>query len=165
MSLGLKNIHISANGKAIVKGVWLEIKPGRVHAIMGPNGSGKSTLANALMGHPKYQITEGQILIDKQDLTSLAPDKRARAGLFLSLQHPPEIPGVTVANFLRLARQALTGESTGPLEFHRELLEQMKTFRMDPEFAKRQVHVGFSGGEKNAWRFSSSRCCARATRF
>lgn len=148
MSLSIKNLHISAADKAIVQGVSLELPPGQVHAIMGPNGSGKSTLANALMGHPKYTITTGEILLEGENITALSPDKRARLGLFLSMQHPPEIPGVNVANFLRLSKQALTGKPVNHLEFHEELNQKLQELKMDPEFIRRHVHTGFSGGEK-----------------
>jgi len=148
MSLELKNLHISASGKEIVKGLNLKIKPCEVHALMGPNGSGKSTLANALMGHPKYKITQGQIFLGGHNITNESPDKRAKRGLFLSMQHLPEIPGVTLANFLRLATAARAGKNQSPLTFHKELLDQMKKLRIDPEFAKRYLNTGFSGGEK-----------------
>lgn len=146
--LVLKNLYVSADEKPIVRGVDLAVLPGQVVALMGPNGSGKSTLANAIMGHPKYQITKGKILLEGDDITALPPHKRARAGLFLSLQHPPEIPGVNVANFLRLAKQALTGTTINPLEFHEGLNRQVAALKMDPEFIRRHVHAGFSGGEK-----------------
>ncbi|MBI2443787.1 MAG: Fe-S cluster assembly ATPase SufC [Candidatus Magasanikbacteria bacterium] len=148
MSLDIQNLAIAVADKKIVHGVSLEIKPGEVHTIMGPNGSGKSTLANALLGHPKYTITEGQILLDGKEITKDSPDKRARAGLFLSMQHPPEIPGVSVANFLRLAVGAVSGNPQNPLTFFPELTKQMAGLGIDPEFAKRHVHGGFSGGEK-----------------
>ncbi len=148
MSLELKNIHISVGDKAIVTGLDIIIKPGEVHVIMGPNGSGKSTLANAVMGHPKYTITKGKIIVDKKDVTKESPDKKSKAGLFLSMQYPPEIPGVTVANFLRLATKSHTGKNINPVLFHKELVAKLAEFKMNPDFAKRYLNTGFSGGEK-----------------
>ena len=148
MPLELKNLHISVDAKEIIHGVSLIVPPGEVHAIMGPNGSGKSTLANTLMGHPKYQITKGKIKLDTLDITNLAPDKRARAGLFLSMQYPPEIPGVSIANFLRLSAGAMRGQNQNPITFHKELNNQMKDLGIDPSFAGRHINLGFSGGER-----------------
>ena len=148
MTLKINNLHISVENKKIVQGVTLEIKPSEVHVIMGPNGSGKSTLANTLMGHPRYEITAGTIKLDNEDLSALPPDKRAKLGLFLSPQYPPEVAGVTVANFLRAAAGSLRSKNLKPLEFHRELLQTITELGLDPEFAKRHLHVGFSGGEK-----------------
>ncbi len=148
MSLQIQNLHVSVEDKSIVKGLNLQIKPGEVHAIMGPNGSGKSTLANTLLGHPKYTITHGKILVDATDVTEMSTDEKAKHGLFLSMQYPPEIEGVTITNFLRLAYNALKGTAVNPLEFHRKLVEKMKTFGVDPSFATRYVNTGFSGGEK-----------------
>lgn len=148
MPLQIKNFSVAVKDKAIVHGIDLTINPGTIHAIMGPNGSGKSTLTNALMGHPKYTVTGGQVAIGGQDITTLTPDKKAGAGLFLSMQYPPEIPGVSVANFLRLAKRSLTGQDINPLVFHQELTKQMTALGIDPAFARRHLHLGFSGGEK-----------------
>ena len=148
MSLHIQNLHVSVEATPIVKGLNLEINPGEVHAIMGPNGSGKSTLANTLLAHPKYTITDGKIFVDSVDVTEMSTDDKAKHGLFLSMQYPPEIEGVTISNFLRLAYNALKGSAVNPLEFHRKLIEKMKEFGMDPSFATRYVNSGFSGGEK-----------------
>jgi len=148
MSLNIQNVHISVEGEEITKGINLEIQPGEVHAVMGPNGSGKSTFANTLMGHPKYQVTRGAIVLDGEDITDAAPDVRAKKGLFLSMQYAPEIPGVTVTNFLRLAFEAKTGEKQNPLTFFGMIKKKMEELKIDPEFAKRYLNVGFSGGEK-----------------
>ena len=148
MSLSIKNLHISVDNKKIVHGVTLEIKPGEIHALMGPNGSGKSTLANALMGHPKYAITAGQILLDGDDITGAKVSEKAKKGLFLSPQYPPEIAGVTVSNFLRTAAGTITGIKQNPIKFHQALIETLKSLNMDPAFASRYLNVGFSGGEK-----------------
>lgn len=148
MSLNIQNLHTSVEETEILHGVNLEIKKGEVHAIMGPNGSGKSTLANTLMGHPKYTVSGGSVLVDGTDILELEPDERAKAGLFLSMQYPPEIPGVTISNFLRAAVEGLTGEKQHPIKFYKQLQETMKELGMDPEFAGRSVNAGFSGGEK-----------------
>lgn len=148
MSLHINNIYATVEQTEILHGVDLEVKKGEVHAIMGPNGSGKSTLANTLMGHPKYEVTEGSIILDGRDILALEPDERAKAGLFLSMQYPPEIPGVTISNFLRAAVEGITGEKQHPIKFYKSLQETMKTLGIDPEFAARSVNVGFSGGEK-----------------
>ena len=148
MSLHIQNLHVAVETTPIVKGLNLEIKAGEVHAIMGPNGSGKSTLANTLLGHPKYAVTGGSIFVDSVDVTEMSTDEKAKHGLFLSMQYPPEIEGVTISNFLRLAYNALKGATVNPLEFHRKLVEKIKEFSMDPSFATRYVNAGFSGGEK-----------------
>ncbi|MDX9992301.1 MAG: Fe-S cluster assembly ATPase SufC [Anaerolineales bacterium] len=152
--LVIKNLHVSIEGKEILKGLDLTIKQGEIHAIMGPNGTGKSTLAYTLMGHPSYEVTEGEIWFKGENVLELAPDERSRHGIFLAFQYPVAIPGVTVANFLRSAinarRRAKNPEDKGvPVpEFRKMLKEQMSLLKMDPSFAGRYLNEGFSGGEK-----------------
>ena len=154
--LELKNLHVSLeDGTEIVKGVDLAVNPNEVHAVMGPNGSGKSTLAYALMGHPAYEITEGQIIFDGEDLTEAGADERAQRGLFLAFQYPHAVPGVTVTNFLRSAinaiRKARAGGEDDPIpipEFRDELLSAMDRLKVSRELASRYINDGFSGGEK-----------------
>ena len=147
-TLEIKDLHATVDGKPILKGVTLTIRPGELHALMGPNGSGKSTLANVLMGHPKYVVTSGQVLIDGKDLLAMATDERAKAGLFLSFQYPVEIPGVTVENFLRTAVNAVSDADHGVAEFHAILKAKLAEFDMDEAFGRRYLNEGFSGGEK-----------------
>lgn len=152
--LVIRNLHVSVAGKEILKGLNLTIGQGQVHAIMGPNGTGKSTLAYALMGHPSYQVTDGEVWYRGVNLLTLSPDQRSHKGLFLALQYPVSIPGVTVANFLRTAvnakRKAENPEDKGiPIpEFRKRMKEQMDNLKMDPAFAGRYLNEGFSGGEK-----------------
>lgn len=150
--LEIKDLHVSVETeqgpKPILKGVNLVIRKGETHAIMGPNGSGKSTLAYAVAGHPRYEITSGQILLDGEDLTELGPDERAQAGLFLAMQYPVEIPGVTNSNFLRTAKTAIDGEAPAIRSWMGEVRTAMENLRMDESFATRNVNEGFSGGEK-----------------
>jgi Fe-S cluster assembly ATP-binding protein len=154
--LELKNLHVALeDGTEIVKGVDLTIQHSEIHAVMGPNGSGKSTLSYAIMGHPAYEVTEGQILLDGEDLTQLGADERAQKGLFLAFQYPQAIPGVTVTNFLRTAinsvRRARAGGQDDPVsvkEFRTELLAQMDRLKVSRELASRYLNDGFSGGEK-----------------
>ncbi|OGH64523.1 MAG: Fe-S cluster assembly ATPase SufC [Candidatus Magasanikbacteria bacterium RIFCSPHIGHO2_01_FULL_41_23] len=148
MSLKISNLKVTVADQEIIHGLNLEINVGEVHAIMGPNGSGKSTLANTLMGHPKYSVTVGNIVLDGENVTTEKPNIRAQKGLFLSMQYPPEIEGVTIANFLRVAKNALTGINHNPLDFHKELLAKMAELNIDPAFARRHLNAGFSGGEK-----------------
>lgn len=133
--------------KEILKGVDLTIKGGETHAIMGPNGSGKSTLAYAIAGHPKYQITQGDVALDGEDVLEMSVDERARAGLFLAMQYPVEVPGVTVSNFLRTAKTAVDGEAPRRT-WVKDMAASMDALKMDPAFAERNVNEGFSGGEK-----------------
>jgi len=145
----IADVHVSVEGREILRGVDLTVRPGEVHALMGRNGSGKSTLANALMGHPKYVISRGSVHLDGEDILGLRPDDRAKRGLFLAFQNPIAIPGVGTGNFLRAAVKALRGtETINALEFRKELTERMQRLQMDPSFATRALNEGFSGGEK-----------------
>lgn len=144
----VENLHVAVEGKPILKGIDLTINKGEVHALMGRNGAGKSTLAHALMGHPKYQITQGRVLLNGADISTLGPDERAKQGLFLAFQYPTPIPGVTVVNFLRAALKAVRGGEVPVREFRKQLEGQMHLLKMDRKFAGRYVNDGFSGGEK-----------------
>ncbi len=148
----VKDLQVSVDGKPILKGLSLEVRKGEVHALMGPNGSGKSTLANALMGHPKYTVDSGQMLLAGEDIGELEADERSRKGLFLAFQYPTAIPGVSVANFLRTslnARRKEQGEGPIPVKEFRTLMRShMATLKMDDSFAGRYLNEGFSGGEK-----------------
>jgi len=148
LGLRIAGLHCSVEGNEILKGIDLTVEPGKVHALMGPNGSGKSTLALSLAGHPHYDVTAGTATLDGEDLLALAPDKRARAGLFLSFQYPAAIPGVKVPNFLYAARQAVRPGELTPAKFRALLLEKMDVLGMDPSFLGRYLNDGFSGGEK-----------------
>ena len=146
--LEIKNLHVAAGDKEILRGLNLKVGRGEIHVILGPNGSGKSTLMNVILGHPKYQITSGEIFFEGEDLTALKTFERARRGIFLSFQNPEEIPGITVENMLRTAKQAITGTKIKILAFHKELLALMNELQISPEYASRYMNVGFSGGEK-----------------
>jgi len=150
--LEIKNLHVSVaaeNGeREILKGVDLSIKSGETHAIMGPNGSGKSTLAYSIAGHPKYTITDGSVTLDGVDVLETSVDERARAGLFLAMQYPVEVPGVSVSNFLRTAATAVRGEAPKVRTWVGEVKDAMSALGMDPAFSERNVNEGFSGGEK-----------------
>lgn len=148
MSLEIQNLHVKTEDKQILHGVNLTVNKGETHALMGPNGSGKSTLANTLMGNPAYEITEGRILLDGEDITETDPDDRAKAGLFLAFQYPVSIPGVSVANFLRTAINAGRDEPIKVKEFGQLLGKNMEILKIDRAFTSRYLNDGFSGGEK-----------------
>ena len=146
--LRISHLKVSVEDKEILKGIQLNINRGEIHAIMGPNGSGKSTLAHVLMGHPKYDITQGQIMFKEQEITRLDTHKRARLGLFLSFQYPEEVPGITVEKFLRTAQTSITGRPVKLMAFKKLLRERMEQLNIAPEYAQRYLNDGFSGGEK-----------------
>ncbi|MGB3828498.1 MAG: Fe-S cluster assembly ATPase SufC [Ornithinimicrobium sp.] len=151
-TLEIRDLHVSveteAGDKEILRGVDLTINSGETHAIMGPNGSGKSTLAYSIAGHPKYTVTGGTVTLDGEDVLAMGVDERAQAGLFLAMQYPVEVPGVTVSNFLRTAKTAIDGEAPKLRHWIKDVKEAMSALRMDPVFAERNVNEGFSGGEK-----------------
>jgi len=158
-TLEIKDLHASIEGKQILKGVTLTVAQGEIHAIMGPNGSGKSTLANTLMGHPKYKVDSGDILVNGESIVGMPPDQRAKRGLFLAFQYPIEISGVPLAQFLRSSYRSIRGETKSDakgvggemitaLAFKKKLEEKLKEVDMDPAFSKRYLNEGFSGGEK-----------------
>ena len=146
--LKIENLQVEIDGQEIVKGLDLEVDKGEIHAIMGPNGSGKSTLANVLMGHPRYEVTGGSVTFQGEDVFELEPDERARLGMFLAFQYPSEVPGVSVANFLRTAVNSVREEELSAMEMYRLIQDKMKIMQMDPRFAERYLNEGFSGGEK-----------------
>jgi Fe-S cluster assembly ATP-binding protein len=147
-ALRIEDLRVSVEGKPIVNGLSLDIPAGEVHAVMGPNGSGKSTLANTLMGHPRYDVTEGHVFLNGEEITGLGPDERARRGLFLAMQYPTSIPGVTMVNFLRAALKSVHGQDVPVREFRQRLMDALAVLKMDESFARRYVNEGFSGGEK-----------------
>lgn len=151
-TLEIRDLHVDVQteqgAKEILKGVNLTVNSGEVHAIMGPNGSGKSTLAYSLAGHPKYEITSGSVTLDGEDITELTADERARAGLFLAMQYPVEVPGVSVANFLRTAKTAIDGEAPAVRTWVKDVNAALERMGLAQEFASRSVNEGFSGGEK-----------------
>ncbi|MDD7930155.1 Fe-S cluster assembly ATPase SufC [Microbacterium thalli] len=150
--LEIRDLHVTVETEAgptpILNGVTLTVRTGETHAIMGPNGSGKSTLAYAIAGHPKYTVTGGSISLDGVDVLEMSVDERARAGLFLAMQYPVEVPGITVTNFLRTAKTAVDGEAPAIRSWTKDVKQAMANLRMDPKFAQRNVNEGFSGGEK-----------------
>ncbi|SMB94995.1 Fe-S cluster assembly ATPase SufC [Deinococcus hopiensis] len=148
--LEIRNLHASVGNQPILKGINLVVPRGELHAIMGPNGNGKSTLAKVIVGDPEYTVTEGEVLVDGQNILEMEPDERARLGVFLAFQYPVEIPGVTIANFLRLAMQArkAEGEEVGFAEFYGKLTGALKTLEWDESIVERYLNEGFSGGEK-----------------
>jgi Fe-S cluster assembly ATP-binding protein len=152
-TLEIRNLHVNveeANGaqREILRGVDLDVNAGETHAIMGPNGSGKSTLAYAIAGHPKYHVTQGTVTLDGEDVLAMSVDARARAGLFLAMQYPVEVPGVSVSNFLRTAVTAVQGEAPKLRDFMKSMRKAMADLSIDPAFAERNLNEGFSGGEK-----------------
>ena len=146
--LEIKSLYAGVEDKEIIHGIDLTVNAGEVHVILGPNGSGKSTLMNVIMGHPKYKILGGSMTFDGEDLSTLATFERARKGLFLSFQTPEEIPGITVENMLRAAKQAVTGQTVKILQFRKQLQAMMQELKIDSSYATRYMNVGFSGGEK-----------------
>ena len=148
MTLEIQNLHVRVEDREILHGVDLAVTKGETHALMGPNGSGKSTLANTLMGNPNYEVTEGRILLNGEDLTEADPDERAKAGLFMAFQYPATIPGVSVANFLRMAVNARREDPIKVKEFGAMLKDNMEILRIRREFTSRYLNEGFSGGEK-----------------
>jgi Fe-S cluster assembly ATP-binding protein len=146
--LVISGLRASVEEKDILKGIDLVVEPGKVHALMGPNGSGKSTLAFSMAGHPNYRIAGGSVVLDGTELLDLSPDKRARAGLFLSFQYPAAIPGVSVANFIRTARMAVNPDDLPPAKFRKLIYDKLEVLDMDAAFLSRYVNDGFSGGEK-----------------
>src|ERR671918_2344026 len=146
--LEIRDLHVAVGDTPILKGVDLTVESGQTHAIMGPNGSGKSTLAYSIAGHPKYQVTSGQVLLDGADVLAMSVDERARAGLFLAMQYPVEVPGVSMTNFLRTAATSIRGEAPKLRTWVKEVKQAMSDLDIDPAFAERSVNEGFSGGEK-----------------
>jgi Fe-S cluster assembly ATP-binding protein len=146
--LEINNLHVSREGREVVHGVSLTVPAGRLVALLGPNGSGKSSLVSAVMGHPSFEVTEGEVRLDGESVVGRPADERARLGLFLSLQHPPEVPGVTVGSFLRAAWSAVSAESVGMAAFRERLVRLLTEVGLDPSFLGRGLNEGFSGGER-----------------
>lgn len=152
-TLQISDLHVAIDDKEILKGVDLTIKTNETHALMGPNGNGKSTLLSAIMGHPKYVVTNGTITLDGEDVLAMSVDERARAGLFLAMQYPQEVPGVTNSDFLKSAINARRETPIGLFEFVKSMEGAIKTLKMNEDLAHRYLNEGFSGGEKSAMRF------------
>lgn len=148
MLLEVKDLRVSVDGAVILNGLNLNVGKGEIHVLMGPNGAGKSTLVNTIMGHPAYKVEQGSIFFDGRDITHAPANERAKAGLFLSFQNPEEVPGVTLENFMRTSRVAVTGKPVKLFAYQKELKEKMAGLSMDEEYASRYLNVGFSGGEK-----------------
>ena len=146
--LKIENLHVSVGDKKILDGIDLEINKGEVHVVMGSNGSGKSTLMNSIMANPVYQVTEGKIFFEGEDITDESVDKRARRGIFMSFQYPNEIPGVKLNDFLRISKEQKEGKKPSVLAFNKELAKEMKELKLSEDYASRYVNVGFSGGER-----------------
>jgi len=146
--LEVQDLHVSVEGKEILKGINLKFEKGNVYALMGPNGSGKSTLANVIMGNPKYEITKGKILLDGKEIQNISPNMRAKMGIFLSFQYPSEVSGVTISSFLRTALNSLEKEKISLTEFRELMKEKLDLLGMNESFSKRYLNEGFSGGEK-----------------
>lgn len=146
--LKIKNLHVTVEGKEILKGVSLNLEAGKIHALMGPNGSGKSTLAYAIVGHPKYKVKKGEIIFEGKNITKAKPDIRAKMGIFLSWQNPKSIPGISMSNFLRTAYKEVRQADIRVFDFHKKMTSKMKTLNIPLSFMERSVNEGFSGGEK-----------------
>ena len=146
--LQINNLHVNAGEKEILKGINLNINKGEIHVIMGPNGSGKTTTANAIFNNPEYKKMEGSIKLEGEDITNLSPDEIARKGIFMSFQLPEEIPGISVTNFLKTAKNKITGEPVKIFKFKEDIKQKMQELQIKPEYAERDLNVGFSGGEK-----------------
>lgn len=146
--LKIKNLHTKVDDKEILKGLNLEINKGEVHVIMGPNGAGKSTLANAILGHPKYEVTSGNIEFENEEISELKTNERAKRGIFLSFQNPEEVPGINVENFIRTAKSSITGKPVSMLTFNMKLQSKLASLKIDKSYTERYLNVGFSGGEK-----------------
>lgn len=151
--LQINNLHVNAGEKEILKGIDLKINKGEVHVIMGPNGSGKSTTANAIFNNPEYTKMDGSIVFENEDITNLSPDEIARKGIFMSFQLPEEIPGISVTNFLKTAKNKVTGEPVKIFKFKEEIKQKMNELQIKPEYSERDLNVGFSGGEKRKTKF------------
>jgi len=147
-TLEVRGLHATVEGKEILRGIDLTVRQGEIHALMGPNGSGKSTLSNVIMGRPGYVVTEGTVLLNGEDITALTADERAKRGLFLAMQYPTEIPGVSVVNFLRTAYNSIKGGQVSALEFRKHMKTQMERLGVEDSMVQRYVNQGFSGGEK-----------------